>query len=517
MLLNKAIAAAVVTKSFDDNDISDLLMEFKESLGRYRRVVHGGIQDNKSSVVEERVAGDMAGWNGLETRLKEIQPRLDATSSDQGGLNTFNDKNITTEMNAMTIFTANMLAENHLGEVQTNVLATIGRIAGAVALGVLGVASLGLGFGAGAVAVAGCVELVSLIPIGMAAAEAGFLASAIVVGAGAAHLAQKGAHSAFSSMFALASGADAATASRLRSELYQESASSYKKQLVVVASAATLNWKVDMDALDLENLLAESSMPIVKNPKHQKLVANYIDVVRKIVDLRKACQKLVFLVINGKQGVGKSWFIKAIKSKHGGPRLGTDMPEYFRYTAHVNCSSRVYFVDLPGGDSYNDKLRLYLRELCGMSTIGINLFEFDTRPQILTDEIIAMRRMHNSCDHILICLNKVMSKGIVLKKNDPESHAKMNGYYNTWRGFFDENNIKLPKFDLMLTDMSGTSDVRPPEGTEDDSDSDNDCEKFDRKARRNIEKLLDNGGASRNEVVAWINAKIDMVLQQAAP
>ncbi|CAK4076114.1 unnamed protein product [Aphanomyces euteiches] len=272
-----------------------------------------------------------------------------------------------------------------------------------------------------------------------------------------------------------------------------------------------------MDTLALEQLLATEATTDKASRNNRLVIAKYIDVIKKIVELRRACNNLVFIVINGKQGVGKSWFIKAINCQHGGPRKSTDLPEFCPYTpeGEFRATSRVYLVDLPGGDSYNDKLRLYLRELYGIGTIGINLFEFDVRPQLLTDEMIAMRQMYNGCDHVLVCLNKVMSKGLTLKKDSPASKEAIAGYLETWRGFFSNNNVKEPK----LTDMSGTGDVRPSERSqaveeafEEDLDSDDDCEKFDRRAQRNIVKLVSNGGASRDQVIKWIDGKIDKIL-----
>ncbi|CAK4622337.1 hypothetical protein LEN26_015449 [Aphanomyces euteiches] len=322
-------------------------------------------------------------------------------------------------------------------------------------------------------------------------------------------------------MFSIASGPDSATANRLRTELYQESASSYQRQLDVDAEAACPSYIKEMDTLALEQLLATEATTDKASRNNRLVIAKYIDVIKKIVELRRACNNLVFIVINGKQGVGKSWFIKAINCQHGGPRKSTDLPEFCPYTpeGEFRATSRVYLVDLPGGDSYNDKLRLYLRELYGIGTIGINLFEFDVRLQLLTDEIFAMRQMYNGCDHVLVCLNKVMSKGLALKKDSPASKEAIAGYLETWRGFFSNNNVKEPKYDIKLTDMSGTGDVRPSErsqtageAVQEDLDSDDDCEKFDRRAQRNIVKLVSNGGASRDQVIKWIDGKIDKIL-----
>ncbi|CAK4701669.1 unnamed protein product [Aphanomyces euteiches] len=467
MLLNKATAAAFVTKSFGVDEISVKLAAFIASLEEYRRVFHERIQDEK--LVDERLRVDMDGWNKLKSRLNGIKPQETLP-------NTFNDSNITTEMNAMTIFTANMLAENPL-ERKSNVIAAVANIAGAIGWGVLGIASFGIALG--------MYELVR----------------------------------------ALGSSPDNSTASQLRSELYQESASSYQHQLGVIAKAACPSYKREMnDALELENLLVTESNIDQVRAEVRQVVSRYIDVIKKIVELRRACNNLVFIVINGKQGVGKSWFIKAINGQRGGPRVSTDLPEYGPYTPKgvVHPAGQVYLVDLPGGNSYNDKLRLYLRELYGIGTIGINLFEFDVRPQILTDEIFAMRQMYNGCDHVLVCLNKVMSKGLALKKDSQASKEAIAGYLDTWRGFFSDNNVKEPKYNIMLTDMSGTSEVRPSERSQtageavqedlDSDEDDDDCEMFDRKAQRNIEKLVSNGGASRDQVIAWINGKIEGIL-----
>ncbi|CAK5114910.1 unnamed protein product [Aphanomyces euteiches] len=519
MLLNKAIAAAFVTKTFGDNEILHKLLEFKASLETYRRVFHERIQDKKS--VDERLRDEMDGWNKLESRLKDIKPKeiQDTTPSKQEPSqppngssttpNTFNDDNITTEMNAMTIFTANMLAENPL-ESKRNAMGTVARIARAIALGVVGVASFGVALSAQAEAVAGYVELMSLIPAGIAVAEASALVGFVALGAGAAHLAQKGAFAAFANLFSIASGADSATANRVRSELYQESASSYQRQLDVIARAACPSYKKEMDTLALEELLETEATTDKARRNDKKLVARYIVVIRRIVELRRVCDNLVFIVLNGKQGVGKSWFIKAIKGQHGGPRVSTDLPEFGPYTPNgvADPTRSVYLIDLPAGDSLNDKLRLYLQELYGIGTIGINLFEFDVRPQLLTDEMFAMRQMYNGCDHVLVCLNKVMSKGLELKKNHAGSRAQIEGYLNTWRVFFKENNIKRPKYDIMLTDMTGTCEVRP-------SDDDDDSREFhDRWAQQNIDKLVSNGGSSRDQVIEWIEGKIAAILNR---
>ncbi|KAG9415030.1 hypothetical protein AC1031_008455 [Aphanomyces cochlioides] len=342
----------------------------------------------------------------------------------------------------------------------------------------------------------------SLIPVGIAAAEAGLLTGVIAVGAGAAHWAHKGAYAAFANMFSIASGPDSATANRLRSELYQESASSYQRQLDVVAEAACPSYKKEMDTLALEQLLETEATTDKVSPNNKLVIAKYIDVIKKIVELRRVCDKLVFIVINSKQGVSKSGFIKAINGQHGGPRSSTRLPEFCPYTpkGEVHATRRVYLVDLLGGDSYNDKLRLYLRELYGIGTIGINLFEFDIEPQIVTDEMFAMRQMYNGCDHVLVCLNKVMSKGLDLKKNSQASKKEIAAYLDTWRAYFRENNIMAPK------------DLERSQTAEEDLDSDDDCEKFDRRAKRNIEKLVDNGGASRDQVIKWIDGKIDEIL-----
>ncbi|KAG9415033.1 hypothetical protein AC1031_008458 [Aphanomyces cochlioides] len=248
MLLNKAIAAAVVTKSYGVTEISDKLLAFKASLETYRRVVHERVQGSKS--VDERLRGDMEGWNKLESRLKDIKSKeiqdtinqepSQPPSGSSTTPNTFNDKNITTERNAITIFTANMLAENPL-ERKRNAMGTASSASPVSEL-----------LCAQAEAVAGYVELMSLIPVGIAAAEAGLLTGVIAVGAGAAHWAHKGAYAAFANMFSIASGPDSATANRLRSELYQESASSYQRQLDVVAEAACPSYKKEMDTLALE-------------------------------------------------------------------------------------------------------------------------------------------------------------------------------------------------------------------------------------------------------------------------
>ncbi|KAG9415034.1 hypothetical protein AC1031_008459 [Aphanomyces cochlioides] len=124
--------------------------------------------------------------------------------------------------------------------------------------------------------------------------------------------------------------------------------------------------------------------------------------------------------------------------------------------------------------------------------------------------MFAMRQMYNGCDHVLVCLNKVMSKGLELKKYDAGSTAQIEGYLNTWRAFFKENDIKRPKYDITLTDMTGTCEVRPS-----DSDDDYDSrELHDRWAQQNIEKLVSNGGSSRDQVIEWIEAKIAAILNR---
>ncbi|KAF0688361.1 Aste57867_20014 [Aphanomyces stellatus] len=533
MVINKAIAATVVTRSSGDDTIFHALVQFIAALRTYRTCVHEVAESKRTSkitmpvdrrhknnqkTVDELVAEDMEGWDAMKKRLVESQAK-----------NEFNDSNISTTMNALAISTAAMMSENHLPMVKNNPGMAYADIIA------LGISMVVLGDGAGA----------AIGPL-VAPEMSAVLAASIGGGVG---LGVDSAFTVFTKMLEHGSRSSEATGQRARSEMYQVNESSYKSQLETLAK--TMNCTFDAattDVLALERMLIEAKIPeatesdssniapysfattlpsgttIVQsmNRDTHRIIQAYVATLRQIVELRKLCDKIVFIVISGRRGVGKSWFIQSINGQRLCAHIRTDYPQFFKYTPKGIDSpdNGVYLVDLPGYDSNNDTLRAYVQELNGLGSICINLLRFDVRPRNLTEDMQAMRLMFNGCDQVLVCLNKVMFSGLCLRvSKDPAKQVKaLVPFLDSWRAYFEERGIKAPKYSIAATDITGTMDIRPEDVVDGDGggydrddaaeyDSD-DAAQYDFNVKRNLRTLIANGGASKNEVIDWINSSL---------
>ncbi|KDO22780.1 hypothetical protein SPRG_12208 [Saprolegnia parasitica CBS 223.65] len=524
VLLNKAMSAAVVTKTLGKREISDNLRRFVRALEAYLTVVYTLAKANDATIdVAVTVAKDMQGWTGFAARLAAIKDR---GTDEAGTWNRLNDDNITADMNSLSIFTASVLSASHLAEPQS-------LWANIKARALLGVALFPM------------IALMTFVVFGAAAAVALAPAFMLLFGpkmpAGSAELyampsattrpsmPPASARSPYLALTYARHQVDVAApdaAIRVRSEAYKETGSAYVHHLRAIALATNVSiGDGDASAQAIEETLTKTTRLKATDPANQRLVDSFIAVLRTIRDLRAVCQCLVFIVINGNQNVGKSWFLRALDNQPAPPRDSTEFPEFRPYVPrgaeNTDPGLRVYILDLPGNDSDSDHRRRFVKELYGISSIGIHLFACDTEPRISDKDMQSMRQMFSGCDDVLICLNKALLMGI--EWQDPEDatnadESPLAPIRAKWRQHFEANGVELDgaktKYHLKITDMHGTHKPRPrPKSTPPSTADQRNLRRYDQEVEEDLAKLRTNGGESTQEVVAWIDATIAKVVR----
>ncbi|OQS07346.1 hypothetical protein THRCLA_00641, partial [Thraustotheca clavata] len=513
-LLNTAIAGAVVTKRFGDNTIFNTLVKFKNDCFLYRLSLHDNVKcskNDKSYDTTKNAEEDSAPWVEMLDRLSKIKPEGENTNDIMDSSDEFNHTNISTNMNSLAIHTAILLGLNHYdGEKGTTIL----KYAYPVAMGVVGVFGVIVTGGAGLVAGFGTYAVCTG---GFVAADAAIISGISLGFAGASIFSGCEAYQAFSQAFRGADQDHFDLGIQVRLESYQEASDHYTRHLEYKAKSANIKVTEPKDATVNEMSIIAIDAPVSLSKNSRKLWNRFVPILRGIVELRKLCKNLVFIVVNGNQGVGKSWFIQSLRKVEHGSRVSTDYPSFYPYSPHQNTDAQVYIIDLPGSDSVSDKLRQYVKELFGIGSIGINLFQFDTRPQQLDREMLAMRNMFNGCSDVLICLNKVMSVPLNMKREPDNSQPLLSPILEKWTDYFEQNGVMLsgknPKYHLMAIDMAGTNELPPFDDGGDEEEYQQECVVFERKVKRNLDILTVNGGKSRQDVVNWIDEKVKLLIK----
>ncbi|KDO23766.1 hypothetical protein SPRG_10543 [Saprolegnia parasitica CBS 223.65] len=237
---------------------------------------------------------------------------------------------------------------------------------------------------------------------------------------------------------------------------------------------------------------------------YAELAADYIGVLRKLNELHSLTQ-VRFVVLNGAQGVGKSWCIKSILHEELGPRESTNEPIFMRYNPHDNPNSKVFLVDMPGDDSLSQDLLKQLVEFFGVTSIGIQLFKFDTRPPQL--DFFKVQNAFSGSDRVLVCLIQVLFVG---------ADGPLAEYVDAWRCYLKNNGIDVSsaesKYHLMATDLAGSNSVLRKRDAYDSDEVFDGYEGYTRRfahsQRLGINRVRANGGHSRDDVVAWIDDAI---------
>ncbi|KDO18685.1 hypothetical protein SPRG_15211 [Saprolegnia parasitica CBS 223.65] len=529
VLLNKAMSAAVVTKTLGKREISDNLHRFVRALEAYLTVVYTLAKANDATIdVAVKVVEDMQGWTGFAARLAAIKDR---GTDEAGTWNKLNDDNITADMNSLSIFTASVLSASHLVE-PPSLWANkkVGALLGMALFPMITLMTFAV-FGAAAAAAAAALAPSFLLLFGKkipaGSAELYAMPSATL----RRSMPPAPARSPYLALTYARHEVDVAApdaAIRVRSEAYKETGSAYVHHLRAIALATNVSiGDDDVSAQAIEIKLTKTTNLKATDPANQRLVDSFIAVLRTIRDLRAVCQCLVFIVINGNQNVGKSWFLRALNNQPAPPRDSTEFPEFRPYVPHgagaenADPSLRVYILDLPGNDSDSDHRRRFVKELYGISSIGIHLFACDTEPRISDKDMQSMRQMFSGCDDVLICLNKALLMGI--EWQDPEDatnadESPLAPIRAKWRQHFEANGVELDgaktKYHLKITDMHGTHKPRPrPKSTPPSTADQRNLRRYDEEVEEDLAKLRANGGESTLEVVAWIDATIAKVVR----
>ncbi|EQC30175.1 hypothetical protein SDRG_12027 [Saprolegnia diclina VS20] len=465
VLLNKAMSAAVVTKTFGKNEIADKVADFVLAQRAYLEVVYKMAKANDSTLnVETEVDNAMQGWIKFQKRMAKIQDHSEDTSdAPEETWNKFNDDNITADMNSLSIFTAMALSTNHL------------------------------------------------------IAPPSLYARAKEAATTLLHFASCKTVNAFRQ----ADKAAPQAVMRLRSETYKELGSAYVHQLRVMAAVTDMTIGEDESAEAIEKEFTTTANLTVRDAVNRPIVESFIAVLKTIVALRMVCQRLIFVVINGNQTVGKSWFLRAISKKPPPHRDSTQFPMFQPYAPNgiENIDpnhEHVYILDLPGNDSDSDHRRRFVKELYGISTIGIHLFACDTEPRISDKDLQSMRHMFSGCDDVLICLNKALLMAI--EWQDPEdatseAERPLTPIRAKWRQHFEANGVEFDgantKYHLKITDMNGTYKPCPkPKSTPPSAADQASIVKYNKKVAKKLKKLRANGGEEAQDVVRWLNAVI---------
>ncbi|OQR95865.1 hypothetical protein ACHHYP_00018 [Achlya hypogyna] len=494
--LNRGITAAVVTKSFGDNTIYECIKAFGTALEKYLLLGRALMKNDQANV-----ASDMKSWSELMTLLDNISPTRERTGNTNA-VHTFNASNIGTGLNGLIVAMTLLVAENFIVTKSPNV----GKI---VLFSILGTASCVAlaATGLGAIAAAALIAEVGTVAVG-----------ATGIFAGASVLSGFGTVASFRHAFSDDKEKDVEglkqLSNRVKAESFRTVSSLYVDQLKTMAVAAMGPDASTEAPRELEQKLSTLDVSMIKDPKLASLLCAFKDVMKSLVELDNACKNLIFIVLHGQQGVGKSWFIQSINRMDVGPRVSTNEPVFVPYTPSTAVGNggscvKVFLVDMPGGNSLSPELRQFETDLYGIGSIGISLVMFDVRPPQLPATNI--RNVFGACDSVLVCLNKVTAIGMDLAKVvNNENERQLVPIIEAWRAEFERSGIYLAygnaNYSIMATEMYGSNSAP---GSNMDADELADLARL---RDRNLTKVTANGGQTRSDVVGWIDEQIKQII-----
>ncbi|KDO31873.1 hypothetical protein SPRG_03793 [Saprolegnia parasitica CBS 223.65] len=433
----------------------------------------------------------MQPWRDLMQRIRAIAP-ADTPAAYLNAVHTFNEANIGHKLPDLVLLMTNLLAEDFVKMQKSPV--TWPYWLGAVVLGAVAV---------------GCAVATT--------ASAAEVAGALVGAAAAQFRSTKSAGPSFGQLFgsliALIAGGFgsygaswSALAIHLKTESFRTASSAYSDQLKKMASSMGLHDAPPTTRL-LETQLAAVELP--NDAKQRPLFAAFSKVMQTLVRLEEACKAIVFIVLNGDQHVGKSWFIRALNSTRQEARESTTSPSFLRYAPMADDPTRkVYLIDIPGNNTLNEVQAQYTAGLHGVGTIGISLLQFDKTPHVLP--AAAIRSAFNGCDCVLLCLNKVAGLGLDLATELEEGESLViPPIVETWQQQLELNGIDFSsgKFYLMATEMHGSSKAETSKMTA------RQRSRLKEDIEDNLEAVRVNGGQTTIDVVNWIRDQVDRIIQ----
>ncbi|EQC26450.1 hypothetical protein SDRG_15731 [Saprolegnia diclina VS20] len=501
--LNRAIMAAIVLQSFGDPSILKILEAFGDATEAYllvRRFLERKDKSTTDEMVEKAVKVDMQPWRDLMDRIRAIEP-ADASATNVDALHTFNETNIGSDLSGLILRTINLLAECFVtGEADGLTKGML--LFGALAIGAAVVSGAGLVTGVAAIAQAGW-SLGSVSAM-MSLTGASLFEVAMYGGVGALFVSKADA-------IGQHCGDLADLVNHAKAENFRAASSAYSVHLKKLASDVELKQESRATSTRLlEKQLAAHQLPDDLPLKHRLLLRAFAAVLQTLIDLEESCKGLVFIVLNGNQGVGKSWFIRELNDAKQDARKSTTDPIFLRYAPMADDPTRkVYLVDMPGNNSLSERQVRYTSELHGVGSIGISLVLFDEKPPLLPATDI--RNTFNGCDSVLVCLNKVVSSGIDLP-TEVEAGAPLviPAIVNAWRTQFEQDGISFSgthtKYHLMATEMHGASKAESATMTE------RQRSRLKEEIEENIDAVRVNGGQTKDDVVEWIRQRVDDII-----
>ncbi|KAF0695978.1 Aste57867_13232 [Aphanomyces stellatus] len=463
VLLVRVVAMAIVTANHGDT--VDILGRLFAAVHTLRAAGLTRLDNSTDAESQQAAARDMQNANFLLSKLRSINPHSHTPVK-------FDNVDIATKLVEVAMDLTNMLAENYVVENRFNYT----RLA---LFGVLGVAGV-----AASLATSGLVTALWL-------SFATRLNAAIAVG----FFLQFATWKTFQT--SLEKAQIVSDVHQVTDKLFRETAQAYSKQLSNVATAMLLQGDTDKS---LERRLSTWQVPSMHVLR--SILENFQTVLQHIVTLRSMCQNVVFIVLYGEQGIGKTSFIQGINREPFESRESTECPTIFRYTPDKTRNDTLaYIVDMPGNDSLDADHVKYVTALHGIGSIGIHLLQFDETPRDY--DVAASREYFNGCDSVLYCLHKVMSLDLRLQLEPAPGTEKIPPIVNHWhRELFEMGGVFFgadSKYSIMATDICGAAVTKADPN-------------LDRVVKAyNLQCLRANGGQSRDEIVQWINEAINRI------
>jgi hypothetical protein len=462
--LNRAVAAAAVARSFGHSEIYYALVKFKSDLQEYVDVGNNLIVGEENVDFKSRVCKIMRSLEDMLVRLSLLQPEQN-DSVNVDGLRTFNEskgENLTTTILRVT----HLLAVDYvpLKQFHWN-------------------------------------KFTEFCGKHFSKPYDTFAALTKMVGSFVSEMIKAAKEGEFHVSYVNASEA-LQVLNKLKVESFRDVSSEYDCQLMKMA----INGKIVEASLSKLSTVAIEAIfgkQVLCNEETDlgKILRAYQNVILSISALDEKVNKLVFIVLNGPQTVGKSWFIQSVIGGTHNVRQSTNNPIYYQYKI-TNEKVDVYFVDMPGNNSNDERLVQYAVDLFGIGSIGIGLIPFDIRPPRIDMSIF--NNAFSGCDEVLICLNKVINVAIDLDNPIiPGEEKVLEKVINTWRGELPELRFGHA-YHVMATELRGYGQLLASDEEE------RTAQLFI--AKKAIRKVVANGGQSTEHVKEWIEKAVSTIV-----